>query len=67
MNREPGLDHAHEDVYVAVRDAFDAARRRLEDYVRRRHLQVKFHEEMPRGRIVRLEPAMDCGFIRDGR
>jgi ribosomal subunit interface protein len=27
-------DHAHEDPYVAVRDAFDALRRRLEDHVR---------------------------------
>lgn len=29
-------DHAHEDVYVAVRDAFDAAERRLEDLARRK-------------------------------
>lgn len=34
-NRSPAADHAHEDVYVAVRDAFDAARRRLMDHVRR--------------------------------
>src|SRR5690606_13269610 len=34
-SREPEMDHAHEDVYVAIRDAFDAARRRLEDYERR--------------------------------
>jgi cold shock CspA family protein/ribosome-associated translation inhibitor RaiA len=33
--RSPGEDHAHEDVNVAVRDAFKAARRRLEDHVRR--------------------------------
>lgn len=25
-------DHSHEDAYVAVRDAFDAVRRQLEDY-----------------------------------
>lgn len=35
------LDSAHEDVYVAVRDAFNAARRRLEDYERRRRGAVK--------------------------
>jgi ribosomal subunit interface protein len=29
-------DHAHEDVYVAIRDAFDVAVRQLEDHVRRR-------------------------------
>ena len=30
-------DHAHEDAYVAVRDAFLAARRQLEEQVHRRH------------------------------
>jgi hypothetical protein len=27
VNREPGEDHTHEDLHVAIRDAFDAARR----------------------------------------
>ena len=36
VSREPGLNHAHEDVYVAVRDAFAAARRQLEDYAKSR-------------------------------
>ncbi len=35
IDREGSQDHAHEDVYVAVRDAFDAAERKLEDHVRR--------------------------------
>lgn len=35
VSREHGLDGAHEDVYVAVRDAFHAARRQLEDHARR--------------------------------
>ena len=30
-----GKHHAHEDVYVAIRDAFDATRRQLKNYVRR--------------------------------
>lgn len=34
-------DHAHEDPYVALRDAFRAARRQLEDYERKRRGQVK--------------------------
>lgn len=34
-------NHAHEDAYVAVRDAFDAATRQLEDYVRRRRDTLK--------------------------
>jgi hypothetical protein len=32
---------------VALRYAFDATRRQLEDYVRRRRGQVKAHEERP--------------------
>lgn len=37
VSRENEQDHAHEDVYVAIRDAFDTARRRLLDLARRRH------------------------------
>ena len=36
-------DHA-EDVYVALRDAFDAAKRKLEDYVSKLRGDVKKHE-----------------------
>lgn len=36
-------DGAHGDVYVAIRDAFDTARRELEDWVRRRRGEVKHH------------------------
>jgi ribosomal subunit interface protein len=44
VSRVPDDQHAHEDVYVAIRDAFDAMRRQLEDYARRRRGQVKHHE-----------------------
>lgn len=37
------LEHA-EDVYVALRDAFDAARRQLDDYVHKLRGEVKKHE-----------------------
>ena len=43
VNRDHHLDHSHEDVFVALRDAFDAARRRLEDHVRRLRGTVKQH------------------------
>jgi len=36
-------DPAHEDAYVALRDAFRAARRKLEDYERKRRGDVKTH------------------------
>ena len=35
VGRSPDEDGAHADPYVAVRDAFRAARRQLEDHVRR--------------------------------
>jgi ribosome-associated translation inhibitor RaiA len=40
---------AHEDVYVALRDAFDAAGRQLEDSIRRMRGDVKHHKGQPRG------------------
>lgn len=43
IRRDPADKHAHEDVFVAVRDAFNAARRRLQDHVRRRRGDVKHH------------------------
>lgn len=68
-SREPDAHHAHEDVYVALRDAFDAARRQLQDYVRIRRAKVKTHEAPPEGRIVALYPDEDYGRIAapDGR
>lgn len=33
----------HEDVYIAVRDAFDAAKRQLEDYAKRQRGDTKTH------------------------
>jgi len=43
VSRVPDDKQAHEDIYVAIRDAFDAMRRQLEDYARRRRGQVKRH------------------------
>lgn len=43
-NHETSKQGAHADVYVAIRDAFDAAGRKLQDYVRRQRGAVKKHE-----------------------
>lgn len=61
VGQERRQDHAHEDVYVVIRDAFEAAARRLEDHARRGRGQVKAHEGQSRGRVARLFP--DYGFI----
>ena len=69
VNRGAHDRHAHEDVFVAIRDAFSATQRRLKDHARRRRGEVKSHEAPPHGRIARLFPAQDYGFIAaaDGR
>lgn len=43
VNRSPDADRAHADVYVAIRDAIDAAARKLQDHVRVRRGEVKTH------------------------
>ncbi len=59
----------NEDLYVAIRDAFDAAKRQLEEHCRKQRGDVKAHEEPPRGRVTRLFPDDGYGFIEtsDGR
>jgi ribosomal subunit interface protein len=58
-----------EDIYVAIRDAFDHAKRRLEDYARRQRGDIKVHETELNGRVARLFAEQDYGFIEteDGK
>jgi cold shock CspA family protein/ribosome-associated translation inhibitor RaiA len=67
VTHEGPLNHAHEDVYVAIRDSFEAAVRKVEDYERKRRGKVKSHEVPVHGKIVGL--SHDHGFIAtsDGR
>ena len=44
VGRHHDKDHSHEDVYVAIRDAFAAARRQLQDKDRKLEGFVKHHE-----------------------
>jgi len=53
----------HEDVYVALRDAFDAAQRWLEEQTRQVRGDVKQHDQPQLGRIARLVAAEGFGFI----
>lgn len=64
IDKDPGKNHAHEDVYVAVRDAFWAAKRKVEDYVRKQSGFIKERSISPHGKIIRLNPIDDCGFIQ---
>ena len=69
VSREPAQHHAHEDVYVTLRDAFDGVRRQIEDHERRRRRKVKTHEVPPRGRVTYLDHVDGYGFLEtpDGR
>lgn len=64
VNREPEANAAHEDVYVAIRDSFNAAQRQLADAARKMSgHRVKPHPEKLLGVISRLMPQEGYGFI----
>jgi cold shock CspA family protein/ribosome-associated translation inhibitor RaiA len=69
IHRARPQDHTHEDPYVALRDAFRAARRKLQDYQRKHRRDVKTHAALPHGRIRELDADRGFGRIEsdDGR
>jgi ribosomal subunit interface protein len=69
VSREPGQNHAHEDFYVALRDAFDAARRQLQDHSRVIKGVVKEHGEHHAARVYKRFLGQGFGYLRthDGR
>jgi cold shock CspA family protein/ribosome-associated translation inhibitor RaiA len=62
-------DPSHQDPYVALRDAFAAARRQLQDYERERRGAVKQHHGLPHGWISDVDTQGGFGRIEtdDGR
>ena len=46
VRRSPAERQAHQDAYVAIRDAFSAARRQVEDFARKRGGRVKTHDSV---------------------
>jgi len=51
------------DIHVAIRDAFDAIHRKLEDFSRRQHGDTKHHEEVPYAYVSALFSEEGYGFI----
>jgi ribosomal subunit interface protein len=43
VNRQPPAQQAHEDLSVAIRDAFESAERQLKDYAQQRRGKIKTH------------------------
>ena len=68
-SRESSKYAAHDDIQLAIRDAFDAARRKLQDHARRRRGVLKVHEGSPHARVSKLFPEEGFGFLEtpDGR
>jgi cold shock CspA family protein len=68
-HRELVVDHdrgdrpEHADLHVAIRDAFHALRRQLEDYVRELRGDTKTHQVPAHGRVVQILPKEGYGFI----
>lgn len=63
LTKEAEPDPERKHARVAVREAFDIARRRLQDYARRQRGMVKAPVRQPRGRVVRLFPIDEYGYI----
>ncbi len=63
VNREPPLHQTHSDPFVAVRDAFNAVARQLEDFARRQQGRVKTHEEPPLAVVTSLFQGDGYGFV----
>jgi cold shock CspA family protein/ribosome-associated translation inhibitor RaiA len=56
-------DPERKHVRVAIREAFDIARRRLQDYARRQRSAVKTPVRQSRGRVSQLSPVDEYGYI----
>lgn len=69
VSRKPGNRHAHTDIYVAVRDSFDAMERQVKSHVDKLNREVKTHPEPLQGKVARLFRDEGYGFIAttDGR
>lgn len=53
----------HEDVYIALQNAFDAAKRQLKDYAHRLRNETKTHAPELTGYISKIFQEDGCGFI----
>jgi ribosomal subunit interface protein len=69
VDQRPGDDNAHTDIYVAIRDAFNAMERQLRKWKEQHKGRPHPLESPLQGRIASLDGYADCGQIAttDGR
>ena len=53
------IEAVRKDGRVVIREAFDIAKRQLQNYAQRRRHEVKTHKSRPRGRVVRGRWSVD--------
>jgi ribosomal subunit interface protein len=63
VGRTPNEGSGHEDVYAAIDDTFDDARRVLQDHVRKQRGDAKWHEGQRAGRVSKLFTDKGYGFL----
>src|SRR4051812_23812715 len=56
VSRKPSDRSEHKMLTIAVNDAFDSARRQIEDYVRKLRHDVKVHNSFPHARVTEINP-----------
>jgi cold shock CspA family protein len=57
------IEGMRKNLRLVIRETFDVARRRLQDYTRKRRLAVKTHQELPHGRVTKWSPEEESGAI----
>lgn len=69
VNNNPGDVNAHEEINVAIRDAFNAMERQLKKWKQKVSGEVKVHEGALQGRIAEMDYELGFGQINttDGR
>ena len=65
-HKENEIESVYRYARVAIHEAFDAARRRLEDFAREQRGTVKAHEIVAHGKVVELTTVDGYGLIQAG-
>lgn len=63
VNHNSRLDHSHEDIYVAIRDSFNEAKRQLQQTIKRQRGRVKSHEVPSHGKVTEIDSENGRGVI----
>ncbi len=63
INRNPSQNQSHENLYIAIHDAFAVAERRLKSYAAVQRNKTKVHEIPTHGWVISLLPDDGYGFI----